>query len=114
MSALERVLAWPTKLADRYRLALWTAAEIADATVVALAVSGGPDSLALLDCVDRWRRRRGAPEAVVLTVDHRLRSESGDEATMVAGVAAARGLLHRTLVSEAAYPEGDIEAAARG
>jgi UDP-N-acetylmuramoyl-tripeptide--D-alanyl-D-alanine ligase len=32
MNALERVLAWPTKLADRYRLALWTAAEIADAT----------------------------------------------------------------------------------
>ncbi|HSQ94602.1 MAG TPA: UDP-N-acetylmuramoyl-tripeptide--D-alanyl-D-alanine ligase [Croceibacterium sp.] len=32
MNALDKVLAWPTKLADRYRLALWTAAEIADAT----------------------------------------------------------------------------------
>jgi UDP-N-acetylmuramoyl-tripeptide--D-alanyl-D-alanine ligase len=32
MTALERILAWPTKLADRYRLALLTAAEIADAT----------------------------------------------------------------------------------
>ena len=32
MNSLERVLAWPAKLADRYRLALWTAAEIADAT----------------------------------------------------------------------------------
>jgi UDP-N-acetylmuramoyl-tripeptide--D-alanyl-D-alanine ligase len=32
MSALEKVLAWPAKANDRYRLALWTAAEIADAT----------------------------------------------------------------------------------
>lgn len=88
-------------------------AEISKATMVALAVSGGRDSLALLDCVERWRRRRSSPEAIVLTVDHRLRPESGDEARMVAGVAAARGLPHQTLVSDAAYPEGDIEAAAR-
>jgi UDP-N-acetylmuramoyl-tripeptide--D-alanyl-D-alanine ligase len=32
MRALEKVLAWPAKPIDRYRLALWTAAEIADAT----------------------------------------------------------------------------------
>ena len=32
MSALEQVLTWPAKPIDRYRLALWTAAEIADAT----------------------------------------------------------------------------------
>jgi UDP-N-acetylmuramoyl-tripeptide--D-alanyl-D-alanine ligase len=32
MNALDRVLAWPAKVNDRYRLALWTAAEIADAT----------------------------------------------------------------------------------
>jgi UDP-N-acetylmuramoyl-tripeptide--D-alanyl-D-alanine ligase len=32
MNALERVMAWPAKVNDRYRLALWTAAEIADAT----------------------------------------------------------------------------------
>jgi UDP-N-acetylmuramoyl-tripeptide--D-alanyl-D-alanine ligase len=32
MGALEQVLPWPVKPIDRYRLALWTAAEIADAT----------------------------------------------------------------------------------
>lgn len=32
MGALEKVMAWPAKVNDRYRLALWTAAEIADAT----------------------------------------------------------------------------------
>ena len=32
MSAVEKVLAWPTRDIDRYRLALWTAAEIAAAT----------------------------------------------------------------------------------
>jgi UDP-N-acetylmuramoyl-tripeptide--D-alanyl-D-alanine ligase len=32
MSALEGIVAWPAKVNDRYRLALWTAAEIADAT----------------------------------------------------------------------------------
>jgi len=32
MNALEKVLAWPARETDRYRLALWTAAEIADAT----------------------------------------------------------------------------------
>ena len=32
MSAVEKVLAWPTRDFDRYRLALWTAAEIAAAT----------------------------------------------------------------------------------
>jgi UDP-N-acetylmuramoyl-tripeptide--D-alanyl-D-alanine ligase len=31
MSAVEKVLSWPTRDFDRYRLALWTAAEIADA-----------------------------------------------------------------------------------
>ena len=32
MSALEKILAWPSRPADSYGLALWTAAEIADAT----------------------------------------------------------------------------------
>jgi len=88
-------------------------ADIAGAHVVALAVSGGGDSLALLDCVDRWRRRRDAPAVVVLTVDHRLRPESRDEAAMVAGVAAARGMPHRTLVWDSRQPDSDVEAAAR-
>lgn len=81
---------------------------------VALAVSGGPDSLALLDCVDRWRRRREAAPAVhVFTVDHGLRQSSGAEAAQVAAIAAARGLPHRALRWEGEKPSSGIEEAAR-
>jgi tRNA(Ile)-lysidine synthase len=60
------------------------------ARLIALAVSGGADSLALMVAAERWRRRRtGRPDLLVLTVDHRLRRGSGAEARMVAAAAAA-------------------------
>ncbi|MEG6507458.1 tRNA lysidine(34) synthetase TilS [Methyloligella sp. 2.7D] len=65
---------------------------------LALAVSGGADSLALFYLVHRWRQARDAgPELSVLTVDHGLRPESAGEAAMVAALAAKLGLPHRTL-----------------
>ena len=81
---------------------------------IALAVSGGSDSLALLDCVDRWRRAGEArAEVLILSVDHGLRPSSASEARMVARVARGRGLEARILVAEGPYPQADIEAAAR-
>ena len=59
----------------------------------ALAVSGGPDSLALLLLAAEAFPGR----VVVLTVDHRLRPESADEAAMVADICARLGVPHRTL-----------------
>jgi tRNA(Ile)-lysidine synthase len=88
-------------------------ADVADADRVAVAVSGGADSLALLDCLDRWRRRRAAPELLILTVDHGLRRESAGEARMVAAIAAARGLEARVLAWQGPHPATDLEAAAR-
>jgi tRNA(Ile)-lysidine synthase len=88
-------------------------ADVACARRIALAVSGGADSLALLDCADRWRRARGGPDVLVLTVDHRLRAESSAEAAMVAAIAEARGLHHRTLTWDGPHPASDIEAEAR-
>lgn len=88
-------------------------APLENADSIALAVSGGADSLALLDCADRWRRDRAAIQLVVLTLDHRLRPESADEAAMVAGLAEARGLSSRILVWDGELPEVAIEAAAR-
>ncbi len=89
-------------------------AGLAASGAIALAVSGGADSLALLVLVDRWRRRRrAAPMVHVLTVDHRLRASSAAEARHVAAIAAARGLPHRTLVWDDAAPVTGIEAAAR-
>ncbi len=79
---------------------------------VAIAVSGGSDSLALLDAVDRWRRKSSA-EVVVLTVDHQLRAGSRAEALAVAKVARTRGLQSHILTWEGAKPTGDVEAVAR-
>ncbi len=46
-----------------------------------LAVSGGPDSTALMLLMARWRER---PPVLVVSVDHGLRPGSADEACLVA------------------------------
>lgn len=46
---------------------------------IALAVSGGPDSMALAYCVKRW----GLRDCVALIVEHGLRPESAEEAACV-------------------------------
>ena len=52
---------------------------------VLLAVSGGPDSTALLLLAHRWRKARPTgPSLVAATVDHRLRPASKREAADVA------------------------------
>ncbi|MBC8013906.1 MAG: tRNA lysidine(34) synthetase TilS, partial [Methyloceanibacter sp.] len=65
---------------------------------VALAVSGGPDSLALMRLAAHWRAELGlALKLSVLTVDHGLRASSRDEALMVGRLAAELGLPHAIL-----------------
>ena len=88
-------------------------APLAASPVIALAVSGGSDSLALLTAVDRWRKVGKRPRIIVLTVDHGLSPGSDAVAASVAAVAAARGLEARTLTWPGPKPKGDIEAAAR-
>lgn len=63
---------------------------------VALAVSGGPDSLALLHLAATLRAAPGV-ELSVLTVDHGLRENSRDEAAMVGRLARELGLAHAIL-----------------
>jgi tRNA(Ile)-lysidine synthase len=79
---------------------------------VAVAVSGGPDSLALMLLADRWARRHGGV-AWGLTVDHGLRPESAAETRVVAGWLAARNIPHETLTWDAAKPASGIQEAAR-
>jgi tRNA(Ile)-lysidine synthase len=68
---------------------------------LALAVSGGPDSFALMHLVARWREARGGTPALsVLTVDHGLRDASRDEAELVGRLAAKLGLPHAILTWE--------------
>jgi tRNA(Ile)-lysidine synthase len=80
--------------------------------LVAVAVSGGPDSMALAILVDRWARERGG-EAWALTVDHRLRPESAVEAATVGNWLRARGILHGILVWDGDKPATGIQEAAR-
>jgi len=66
---------------------------------LALAVSGGPDSLALMHLAAEWRTARGeGPELCVLTVDHGLRAASREEALTVGRLAAALDLPHAILL----------------
>src|SRR3989304_730507 len=81
---------------------------------VILAVSGGPDSTALMLLAKRWldRRPRG-PGTVAATIDHRLRSESKAEAAAVARLARKLGLRHRALVWSGKKPKTGLPNAAR-
>jgi tRNA(Ile)-lysidine synthetase-like protein len=75
----------------------------AEAGRVAVALSGGPDSLALADLAAEWHARAsarggGAPEPpLALVVDHRLRPESSAEAARAAAAAERLGLRARVL-----------------
>lgn len=82
---------------------------------VVLAVSGGPDSMALLVLAAEWRQRRnGAPPSLsVATVDHGLRPESPREAEFVASEARRLGLPHVTLLWTGEKPSRGIPDAAR-
>jgi tRNA(Ile)-lysidine synthase len=82
------------------------------ASLLAVGVSGGPDSLAFVILADRWARQRGGA-AWALIVDHRLRPESAAEAERVAGWLAARGIPHEVLVWGDDKPATGIQAAAR-
>lgn len=81
---------------------------------VAVAVSGGPDSMALCLLADRWTRTRGG-SVLALTVDHGLRTGSDREAGTVAGWLASRGIDHRILTWRHADgpATGSIQAQAR-
>jgi len=87
-------------------------APLANNSRLGLAVSGGPDSLALMLLMAQWVRR-GGPELFVYTVDHGLRPEAADEAAMVVREAERLGLTARLLRWEGAKPVTGVQAAAR-
>lgn len=75
-----------------------------------IAVSGGPDSLALL--LLAAAARPGRIEAA--TVDHGLRPDSGAEAEAVAAICSRLGVPHQTLVADwPEIPAANIQASAR-
>jgi tRNA(Ile)-lysidine synthase len=77
---------------------------------IGLAVSGGPDSLALL--ILAATARPGCVESA--TVDHGLRPESGGEAAMVASLCKKLGVRHQTLLADwSEPPTANLQAEAR-
>ncbi len=79
---------------------------------LAVAVSGGPDSLALAILADRWARQRGGA-ICALSVDHGLRPESGAEIGALRGWLSARAIRHEVLVWEGQKPDTRIQERAR-
>lgn len=81
---------------------------------VAVGVSGGPDSMALLWLLSRWAKDRDVSIAAY-TVDHGLRRESAQEARMVSDwVKNWPKVAHHVLVWEGEKPESRILEEARG
>jgi tRNA(Ile)-lysidine synthase len=93
---------------------LWNALDdVADACAagVVLAVSGGPDSRALLEAVARWARRPA--RVVVVAVDHGLRTAAPAEAAAVVVRARALGLDARVVTLAGLKPDEASLRAAR-
>ena len=89
-------------------------ADLAQCRALVLAISGGPDSTALLVLAARWRAalKRG-PKLHAVTVDHGLRTDSRAEARGVKAIAAKLGVAHRIMRWTGAKPATGVQAAAR-
>jgi tRNA(Ile)-lysidine synthase len=80
---------------------------------LAVAVSGGADSMALLLLAQEWTEARGG-QVVALTVDHGLRSGSAQEAQTVAKWCRELGIAHYILTwKHDSLPASGIQARAR-
>ncbi len=81
---------------------------------IVIAVSGGPDSTALLLLAARWaRRQKRRPKLVAVTVDHGLRPQAAAEATAVKRLAHHLGVAHTTLRWRDKKPKSGLQNAAR-
>jgi tRNA(Ile)-lysidine synthase len=88
--------------------------DLHSAPALVIAVSGGPDSTALLALVARWRAaRKQGPALLAVTVDHGLRPESAGEARAVKRLADEVGVRHRTLRWTGSKPASALQEEAR-
>ncbi len=79
---------------------------------LAVAVSGGGDSLALTLLAGEWASQTGR-DLVALSVDHGLRKEAAQECDWVGETLARYGIEHHTLVWLGDKPASGLQAAAR-
>src|SRR4051812_14856362 len=88
--------------------------DLKELPALVLAVSGGPDSTALMLLAARWAKSlaRG-PKLIAVTIDHGLRPEAKEEARAVAKLARKLGIAHRTVRWAGKKPATGLQQAAR-
>ena len=90
---------------------------LAQSSALVLAVSGGPDSTALLVLAARWHRtrkgKRKAPRLIAVTIDHGLRPQSAHEAQAVGRLARRLRVPHRIVRWRGKKPRTGLQEAAR-
>jgi tRNA(Ile)-lysidine synthase len=100
------------RIARAFAAAMAAAGPFEPQPFLALAVSGGSDSMALAVLAHRWALRRKG-RCVALIVDHGLRKEAAAEARLVGRRLRALGIPHRILRWTGPKPASGIQAAAR-
>jgi tRNA(Ile)-lysidine synthase len=86
--------------------------DLATAPGLLLAVSGGPDSTALLWLAARWHKK-SKTKLTAVTVDHGLRKEAKQEAAAVGKLAKKLGVSHRVVKWTGTKPKSGIQQSAR-
>lgn len=112
MSEAAPAAAEPAALAEAEALALFSA--LAGEARLLVAVSGGPDSVALLALLADWARSSpGRPEIYAATVDHGLRPEAAAEAAAVGLLCRSLDVPHAILHWQGAKPRTGLQEQAR-
>lgn len=112
MSAATPPAAEPAALSEAEAEVLFSALAAEERLLV--AVSGGPDSVALLALLAGWARgAAGRPEIHAATVDHGLRPEAAAEATAVSRLCQSVGVRHAILRWEGEKPRSGLQEQAR-
>ncbi len=88
-------------------------APLSQANGILLAVSGGPDSTALLLMAALWAAQGRRPHIEVATVDHAMRAGSDLEAAAVAALSRRLGLTHHLIVWRGEKPLSRVQERAR-
>lgn len=96
----------------RFSEALQQLGPFSSAPHLAVALSGGADSMALALLTYEWLQAHGG-RMTALTVDHGLRAESRDEAQQVAAWMRARGIDHHLLTPVHTDASNNLQEAAR-
>ena len=103
----------PRPLLDaEFNLLMRSVSPFENRPTLAVAVSGGPDSLALTILASRWAKQHDG-RAVGLIVDHGLRPEAADEARQTGQWLSRYGVEHHILVWRGPKPTSGVQREAR-